>query len=186
MTDWRKVPVGVEPRLAAVLLLAYPRDGAPHIVFTKRTESLAAHRGQISLPGGRFEVTDADLRATALREAYEELGVSPGDVHVLGRLDDVYVLVSNFLITPYVGMLAYTPAFRPDRREVAMVIDVPLERLRDPTIFREEDRPLRGQSRIVQVYQYGDHEIWGATGRIVQLFLESPFVDQIVSQIDIK
>ncbi len=186
MTDWRKVPAGVEPRLAAVLLLAYPLDGVPHVVFTKRTESVAAHRGQISLPGGRFEATDTDLRATALREAYEELGVPPNDVHVLGRLDDVYVLVSNFLIAPYVGTLTYTPTFHPDPREVAIVIDVPLERLRDPAIFREEDRPLSGRSRTVQVYQYGDHEIWGATGRIVQLFLESPFVEQIVRRIDIK
>jgi 8-oxo-dGTP pyrophosphatase MutT (NUDIX family) len=184
--DWRTPPEGVEPRLAGVLLLAYPRDGAPHIVFTKRTDSLAAHRGQISLPGGRFEATDPDLRATALREAYEELGVPPGDVHILGRLDDVYVVVSNFMIAPFVGTLNYTPSFRPDPHEVAMVIDVPLERLRDPAIFHEEDRPLSGRSRTVQVYQYEEHEIWGATGRVVQLFLESPFVDAIVKEIDIK
>jgi len=186
VTDWRVVPEGVEPRLAAVLLLAYPRGGTPTIVFTKRADTVAAHRGQISLPGGRFEATDADLQATALREAYEEIGVPPADVRIIGRLDDVYVVVSNFLIAPFIGTLAYAPTFRPDPREVAMVIDVPLDRLRDPAIFREEDRPLSGRSRVVQVYQVEEHEIWGATGRIVQLFLESPFVDAIADLIDIK
>lgn len=170
---------GLKPRLAAVLLLVYQRDGLPHVVFTKRTESVADHQGQISLPGGAFEEGDADLAATALREAYEELGIPPGDVRILGRLDDVYVSVSNFLIAPYVGVMDYAPAFRPDPREVAVVIEVPLERLRDPRVFREEDWSHRGRPRLVQFYRLGEHEIWGATGRVVQLFLASPFVEQV-------
>jgi 8-oxo-dGTP pyrophosphatase MutT (NUDIX family) len=165
-------------RLAAVLILVYPRDGSPHVVFTKRTESVAAHQGQISLPGGAYEAGDEDLAATALREAYEELGVPPDEVQLVGRLDDVYVMVSNFLIAPHVGVLDYLPTFRPDPREVAFVIEVPLERLNDPTIFREEDWSHRGHPRIVQFYRYGEHEIWGATGRVVQLFLASPLLAQ--------
>ena len=171
----------MQPRIAAVLILVYPRDGRPHVVFTKRTESVAAHRGQISLPGGAHEATDADLEATALRETYEELGVPAADVRVLGRLDDVYVVVSNFLIAPYVGVLDYLPRFEADPREVATVIEVPLTRLRDPEIFREEDWSHRGMPRLVQFYRHEEHEIWGATGRVIQLFLASPFVEQVES-----
>jgi 8-oxo-dGTP pyrophosphatase MutT (NUDIX family) len=169
----------LQPRIAAVLILVYPRNGRPHVVFTKRTDSVAAHRGQISLPGGAREPGDADLEATALRETHEELGVPPTDVRVLGRLDDVYVMVSNFLIAPYVGVLNATPRFEPDPREVAVVIEVPLERLRDPEVFREEDWSHRGIPRFVQFYRHEDHEIWGATGRVIQLFLASPFMDQV-------
>ena len=97
-------------------------------------------------------------------------------------LDDVYVLVSNFLITPWVGVLPYAPNFTPDPREVAAVIEVPLAHLRDPAIFREEDWSARGYPRIVQFYCYGEHQIWGATGRVIQRFLASPLPER-VSQI---
>jgi 8-oxo-dGTP pyrophosphatase MutT (NUDIX family) len=119
---------------------------------------------------------------TALRETHEELGVSPADVELIGRLDDVYVFVSNFLITPWVGVLPYTPTLTPDPREVAAVIEVPLSHLRDPSVFREEDWSARGHPRIVQFYRYDRYEIWGATGRVIQKFLASPFLDR-VSQI---
>jgi 8-oxo-dGTP pyrophosphatase MutT (NUDIX family) len=169
----------LQPRLAAVLILVYARDGMPHIVFTKRTESVAAHQGQISLPGGAHEAGDEDLAATALREAHEELGIPPSDVRLVGRLDDVYVIVSNFLIAPYVGVMDCPPQFHPDPREVAFVIEVPLAQLGDPAIFREEDWSHRGHPRIVQFYRYGEHEIWGATGRVVQLFLASLYPQQV-------
>lgn len=162
-----------QPRTAAVLVLAYLKQGEPHIIFTKRSETVADHKGQISLPGGAWELHDPSLEVTALREAEEEIGVRAADVRVLGRLEDVYVQVSNFLIAPFVGVLDYAPEFRPDPLEVAHLIEVPLLGLRGSETFREDEWLLGGRRRLVQYYQCGPHQIWGATARVVQLFLES-------------
>jgi len=163
------------PRSASVLLLVYPKDGQPHLVFTKRTETVGAHRGQISLPGGSRENEDATPAHTALREAREEIGISVEDVVVHGRLEDVYVVVSNFLVTPVVGSLDYAPSFTANPDEVAEIIEVPLTCLRDPETLREEEWERSGVLRRVQVYQCGPHAIWGATARVLQLFLDSPY-----------
>jgi 8-oxo-dGTP pyrophosphatase MutT (NUDIX family) len=163
------------PRIGAVLLLAYPRGSGPHVVFTERTHTLSNHRGQISLPGGSRDPDDPDLATTALRETYEELGIVPEDVDLLGRLDDVYVYVSNFLIAPYVGALDYEPTFMANPAEVARTIEVPLARLRSPDMLREEEWNVRGELRRVQIYQHGAHQIWGATARVIQEFLTSPY-----------
>jgi 8-oxo-dGTP pyrophosphatase MutT (NUDIX family) len=160
-----------------VLILAYPRDGRPHIAFTQRTETVADHRGQISLPGGSRDSTDPDLAFTALRETFEELGVPPGDVEVVGRLDDELVVVSNFLVAPYVGLLAHEPTFVPCIDEVAHVIEVPLDHLRDPSIYSEEERPDHPRLRLMQLYRYNEYEIWGATARILHKFLASEYPD---------
>lgn len=158
-----------------MLLLIYPRNGIPHVVFTRRTENLGRHQGQISLPGGSRDPEDPTLEATALRETEEEIGVPAGDVELWGRVDDVYVQISNFLIAPYVGALAYEPCFSVNSAEVAYAIEVPVDVLRDPAIFGEGELEIRGELRRVQCYQYGAHQIWGATARIVELFLVSPF-----------
>lgn len=164
-------------QIAAVLILVYAHEGQPNVVFTRRSETVGQHRGQISFPGGRREGSDISLAATALREMEEELGFPTTDVELLGHLPEVYVVVSNFVITPYVGTLAYRPDFRPNPDEVAEVIEVPLAALRDPGSFHEEIWPWRGDHRLIQFYSYGPHQIWGATGRVVQEFLVSDYVD---------
>lgn len=169
------------PRIAAVLILVYPNAGEPHIVFTRRSETLAQHAGQISLPGGAREPQDATLAATALREAEEELGFSTADVQLLGVLDDVPVAASNFRITPYVGTLSYRPRFVPNVAEVAEVIEVPLPALQDPAVFREEVWNWRGEPRLIQFYAHGPYQIWGATGRVIQEFLASDYVNALAS-----
>lgn len=171
------------PRIAAVLLLVYPKDGQAHLVFTRRTETVANHRGQISLPGGAREPEDPDLSTTALRETEEELGISAADVQLLGSLSDTQVAASNYVITPYVGTLPYRPAFRANPAEVAEVIEVPIDELRNPAFFHEEVWTLGGRPRPVQFYQHGPHQIWGATGRVVQLFLTSDYVDLACRQV---
>ncbi len=165
-------------RIAAVLLLVYPREGAPHVVFTQRTNTVSAHRGQISLPGGSRDPNDGSLEVTALRETHEELGIAPAHVDVWGRLDDVYVHTSNFVIAPYVGALGYEPTFCVSPEEVDHVIEVPLDTLRDPRILREDDWILRGAVRRVQFYEYGRYQIWGATARVIELFLASPYLER--------
>ncbi len=167
--DPERAPNGRPWRHAAVLLLLYEHEGALHTVFTRRPMHLGTHRGQISLPGGRYEPSDASLAHTALRETAEELGVPPEDVTIVAELEPEYVAVSGFLVTPYIGRAARRPEFRPDPREVEAVIEVPLAALVDPANYREEER---GQYlRLSPIYQHGPHEIWGATARMLRRIL---------------
>ena len=125
---------GAHWRRSAVLILLYPKAGEDYIVFMRRTETVAHHKGQISLPGGGFEPSDPDLVHTALREAHEELGIPPDRIEVLSVMPDVYARVSFFVITPVIARLKPGhPAeltFRPSPDEVAEVIEVPLSALR--------------------------------------------------------
>jgi 8-oxo-dGTP pyrophosphatase MutT (NUDIX family) len=148
-------------------------------VFTERSAGLSRHSGQISCPGGSREPEDATLVDTALRETEEELGVPATEVHVLGQLPEVHVQVSNFLITPVVGFLPYQPHFVPDPREVATVLEVPLAHLQDPATLREEEWEVRGGRRNVAFYQFDRFQIWGATGRVIELFLASEFPNRL-------
>lgn len=166
-------PDGPPPRRAAVLLLLYPAaDGTETIVFTRRTESLPTHAGQISLPGGSVDPTDAGPAAAALREAEEELGIPAAEVAVIGTLPAVHTVVSNYLITPVIGRMQSRPAFRPNPAEVDEVIEIPLAGLRDPAIYRRETRATAHGPHDIHYYHYGPYTIWGATARILQLFLE--------------
>lgn len=149
------------------------------MAFTERSTTLSNHRGQISLPGGSRDAEDVSLRATAVRETHEELGISAADIDVVGRLDDVYVFVSNFLIAPYVATLPYEPTFAANPAEVARTIEVPLDHLRHPDTLCEEDWLVRGELRRVQIYQHGPHRIWGATARVIQEFLASEFPQKL-------
>jgi 8-oxo-dGTP pyrophosphatase MutT (NUDIX family) len=170
--DPRRAPSGRPWRRAAVLFLLYERDGVLWTVFTRRTATVGTHRGQISLPGGGYEARDGSLLRTALRETQEELGIAPQEVKVLAELEPEYVAVSGFLVTPFVGRLARPPTFQPDRREVEEVIEVPVAALQDPAIFRLEDRGI--YIRQSPIYQYRQHEIWGATARMLRRILAHP------------
>jgi 8-oxo-dGTP pyrophosphatase MutT (NUDIX family) len=167
-----------EYRRAAVLLLLYPRAGEDYLVFTRRTDTVEHHKGQISLPGGAQDPGDHDIAQTALREAQEEIGVDPEAVEVLGTLRDIYARVSSFVITPVVARLKPEAArqrlvFHPNPHEVAEIIEVPLSALRDETIHRTELRTHQGVTYNVHYYNYGPYEIWGATGRIIHEFLNT-------------
>src|SRR5438132_3820363 len=121
----RRSTVSRPSRRAGVLLLLYDRDGRPHVVLTKRTDHLLHHRGQVCLPGGRWEEEDPDLRDTALRETEEELGVPRGAVRVVGQLDDTPTMVSDYVISPFVGALDEALAAVPNEDEIARVLEVP-------------------------------------------------------------
>jgi len=107
-------------RRAAVLILLYPKEGEEYIVFMRRTDTVAYHKGQISLPGGGYEPSDPDLIFTALREANEELGIDPERVEVIAVMPEVYARVSFFVITPVIARLrpgdSNELTFRPNRR----------------------------------------------------------------------
>lgn len=169
-------PEGIEsdPAIehAAVLLLIFEHEGKPHVVFQKRTDRVRDHKGQISFPGGAVDPGDQDLLFTALRETREEIGVEPGDVDVLGQLDDM-VTVSNFRVTPFVGWLSHYPyPWRFSDEEVAYLLEVPLDHLRDPKTLIPDRRFINGREYVFQSYEFGPDLIWGATARMLGNFLD--------------
>ena len=129
------------------------------------------HKGEISFPGGMFDDGDHNLRRTALREASEEVGLKEDKVQILGVLDDI-VTVTEFIVTPFVGVFPYPYPFKLSPIEIAELIEVPLASLLDPGNFGEKEILQIGRKRIVQAYQYKHHSIWGATARILRQFLD--------------
>jgi 8-oxo-dGTP pyrophosphatase MutT (NUDIX family) len=158
---------------AAVLIPIYETEGAPHLLFTVRTDLVEHHKGQISFPGGAQDSEDEDLIATALRESEEEIGLLRDHVEVIGQLDDI-ITISNFLVTPYVGRITEPGpyAFEPSALEVAELLAVPLGHLHEPDTLLREASPWRDRLVPPPAYRYGDHVIWGATARLLQRFLE--------------
>ena len=167
----RTLPVGYL-RSSAVLLPLFELDGESRLLFTRRTDQVKHHQGEISFPGGAWEPTDADMTMTALREAEEEVGLKMEDVTVLGRLDD-YESIHGYHVVPYVGCFDAPYPFNSDPREIAEMIEVPLARLRDPAIFRVEDWTYRGRQFPVCFYTVDEYEIWGLTAEILRQFLEN-------------
>ena len=156
---------------AAVLLALYSVEDDFHIVLQKRSQHVEHHKGEISFPGGMADPGDDSLLDTALREAHEELGIAPGDVQILGRLDDTPT-ITGFMISTYVGAVPSPYKFIVSDVEVAEVLTVPLSHLRDPTAHRQEAR-LRGDTiQTMPVFVYQGHVIFGATARILDQFLE--------------
>jgi 8-oxo-dGTP pyrophosphatase MutT (NUDIX family) len=164
-------------REASVLLLLYPHTtngwSGPelHVVLTRRPEYPGAHSGQISLPGGRRE-GDESLQTTALREVYEEIGLAPSTIEVIGQLSPLYTPPSNFYIYPFIGYSAARPAFQPDAKEVAELIEAPLSLLQNPASHKEEiwHFPNYGERRVPFFDVFG-HHVWGATAMILSEFL---------------
>jgi len=171
----RRVVEAADRVPAAVLVLFVYRNGEPYLVFTKKTETVPHHKGQFSFPGGVVETFDGSRVETALREAQEEIGLDPALVDILGLFDDSATRTSGFVITPVVGLCRTAPVFRPDGREIERVVEIPLQRLLDPTCFREELWERDGELHPVVFFTCGDDVVWGATGRILKEFLEAVF-----------
>jgi len=166
----RVVPDG--PLVRAAVLVPLVDRGEPCLVFTKRTELVSSHKGQISFPGGRVEDGDAGLLEAALRESEEEIGLPAGAVEPLGALDDTETVATQYVITPWVGAVRAPVAWRPDGGEIERVIEVPIAALADPKAFRVEQRSRDGVTRPVYFYAWRGETIWGATARIVKQYLD--------------
>jgi 8-oxo-dGTP pyrophosphatase MutT (NUDIX family) len=174
LSTYQPEAIEIEPgsEAAAVLVLLYQHQGREHVIFQKRTDQVRDHKGQISFPGGAVDPGDVDLVATALRETHEEIGVHPDHIEILGQLDDM-VTISNFRVTPFVGWLdRYPYEWRFSEEEVAYLLEVPLDHLRNPASLVPDRRLINGRERTFQSYQWGDDLIWGATARMLSNFLD--------------
>jgi 8-oxo-dGTP pyrophosphatase MutT (NUDIX family) len=180
----RKTLVGVIPppreelanksNAAAVLMPLFERDGELHVVYIRRSDHVASHRGQVAFPGGRVEPVDATLLDAALREAHEEVGIDPATVDVVGGLPTMHTTTSGIIVAPFVGVIPPDAQLKPDPSEVAEIFDVPLSALRDMNFrgdyeFNPDGRP-RG-SKFPAIL-YGGQIIWGLTLRITINLLE--------------
>lgn len=157
---------------AAVLLPILLTRGTPHVLFTKRTDKVAHHKGEISFPGGMQDKEDRDLLDTALRECHEEIGILPDSVEILGELDDTVTVASNFHLTAFVGALRAPFAYKTNPMEIERIIEVPLSHLQNPSHVKMEYWGEGDQRHPVYFYTYGDDIIWGATARILKHFLD--------------
>lgn len=161
---------GPGDRLAAVLapLVELPELA---LVFTKRSDDLRRHPGEISFPGGLMDPGDVDLAATALREAWEEIGLDPELPEVLGALPPVHTTVSGILVVPFVGMLVDPPVLSVDGREAERVLTFPVHRLLQAETVHELERP-DGRRWHGWRYRVEGTTVWGATGRMLHELLE--------------
>ncbi|MFQ5942054.1 MAG: NUDIX hydrolase [Anaerolineales bacterium] len=166
-TEWDATP-------AAVLIPLYQEEGAWKLLFTRRTDSVDVHAGQISFPGGRIEASDGTATAAALREAEEEIGLDPSDVETLGQLNPL-LTVTQFLVTPVVGIIPWPYSFALNSTEVARIFGVPIDWLADPRNLEVKERQPLIPGRNVLVYYFKEFDgetIWGVTARITVDFLQ--------------
>ncbi len=170
---YAEIPVKPSTRLkcAAVLVpLTYVNDEW-HILFTRRTDRVQSHKGQVSFPGGACDEGETTPEQTALRESEEEIGMQPADVKILGRLSQL-ITISSFRVTPVVGVVPFPYAFKVATFEVARVFTIPLLWLSDRNNYwefflRDSDRSL------ITYHPYDGELLWGATARMTVTFLKT-------------
>ena len=156
---------------AAVLIVLYAKSGSYHVLLNKRSELVEYHKGEISFPGGARDPEDQDFVDTALRETEEEMGVSRGDITILGQLDDI-ITRTNFGVRVYVGTIPYPYPFKPSADEIAEVLEIPISVLQDPTNLLQDARLVDGDLSITISYACDGHVVFGATATILEQFLD--------------
>jgi 8-oxo-dGTP pyrophosphatase MutT (NUDIX family) len=167
---WRPGEVPRDARRSGVVLLLYPVANRPHLVLTVRDSKLAHHAGQVSLPGGAAEPSES-IDEAALREAHEEVGVDPRMLRIVGALSPLHVPVSGYVLHPRIAIAGVRPAWQPGTREVARVLEAPLDRLCDPAILAVEVREFYQRPVDVPFFRLDGEKIWGATAMVLSEFL---------------
>ena len=171
MMEFRKPGQAIK---SSVLVLLFPgkENAQPTFVVTLRPTYEGIHSGQISLPGGRFELTDENLIQTALRETDEEIGVDPAEVTIIGQLTELYIPPSNYLVQPYVGYTSGSPVFHPQPKEVEQIIEIPVRQLLDKQNVVEKEISVAGIQFSTPSFVIDGTTIWGATAMILNEFKE--------------
>jgi 8-oxo-dGTP pyrophosphatase MutT (NUDIX family) len=152
---------------AAVLVPLFEEDGLARMVLTRRSTNLPSHQGQVAFPGGKVHAGETS-EAGALREAQEEVGIPPSDVDVVGPLEELSTVASQFVLAPFVGVLPARPKLVPNPAEVARVFDVSVAELMEAGVYHEERWELPGMGeRPMHFFDVADETVWGATARIL-------------------
>ncbi|MFH0896393.1 MAG: CoA pyrophosphatase [Bacteroidota bacterium] len=158
---------------SSVLILFYPENGEWHLPFILRNDIGGPHKAQISFPGGKKEMYDENVIATALREAQEEVGIIPDDVRILGQLTDLFVPPSNFMVHPVVGYIDYIPDFIPDPKEVQKVLTTPLKMFLNTNAVNEKVvMSFQGFPISAPYFDLHGHTLWGATAMMMSELIE--------------
>ena len=158
---------------ASVLIPILEDGGVSKILFTKRTNKVEHHKGQISFPGGAVDEEDVSFEDTALREAHEEIGLRRDDVEILGRIDDTMTLVSSFVVHPFVGFVAEPYDFVVSEAEVKRIIKVPLYVFHpENSQYQRDAVEYEGITYRAIAYEYNGDLIWGATARMMENFMD--------------
>ena len=158
-------------RKAAALILLYLEDNKLFLPAIKRTQDGGVHGGQISLPGGQIESTDASSMITAMRETEEEIGIPRKDVVIIRALTDVYIPPSNFLVTPFVGFVPEKPTWKPSQREVDYVVEISFADLLDERNVQYTRKKMHHVEYTIPYYFINNEKIWGATAMILSEFI---------------
>lgn len=160
-------------RKGSVLILLYPFEGKAFFPLIKRPEYLGVHSGQIAFPGGKMEEEDADEVETALREAWEEVGILPEQVKLIGRMSNLFIPTSNFLVSPILGYSEIIPDFVPEEREVARIIQTAISTFYEPTLRKQKVLEFSDNFRLDTPYFEVEKEmVWGATAMIISELLQ--------------
>lgn len=171
LTPAEAIKIGKNPRMSAVLILLFPEDNQWQFVLTKRKEYEGVHSKQISLPGGKKEISDLSLEATALRETHEEIGVHSSSINIIGELTSIYIPPSNFIVQPFVGYVTKKPNFIPEDKEVDRIILTPISRLLENDVIKKTNVDIDKNTKMLAPYFDIDHEIvWGASAMILNEF----------------
>ncbi|WP_281234544.1 NUDIX hydrolase [Flavobacterium gelatinilyticum] len=156
------------PRIAAVMMLFYPKNEKTHLILIVRNAYNGVHSSQIAFPGGKYEISDFDFKDTALRETNEEIGVIPEKIEVIKQFTPMYIPPSNFLVHPFLGIAKEELSFYPDVREVADIIELPLSVFLDDEIIIESTLSTSyGNDILVPAFSIQNHIVWGATAMIL-------------------
>ena len=180
-TGWQAGVIPPGSRQAAALVLLYPIGHRTHLVLTRRAGTLGQHAGQVSLPGGAVD-GDETVEAAALREAREEIGIETAALRIIGRLSPLYIPVSNFALHPVAAVADTRPTLVPATAEVAHILEIPLDELRDPTRLRHGRRWRGDQAITVPYFELQGERVWGATamvlGELIHLLENHPAGDR--------
>jgi len=164
----------VAAKKAAVIIPLFYQAREPFLLFTKRTDKVEHHKSQISFPGGAQENSDSDLQSTALRETWEEMGIRPEDLTVIGRTDN-FLTNTNFMVTPFVAHFPHPYPYVINKDEIEQVLEVPLRHLMQSEIFSVEKWMREGVLWDIHYYRVNGEVIWGVTGFLLSNFLSLIF-----------
>lgn len=157
----------LNPKIAAVLMLLYPKNGMTHLALIKRA-SFGVHSSQIAFPGGKYELHDFDYQQTALRETEEEIGIFVHHIEVIRALTKTFIPPSNFLVHPYLGIAKFELEFILQEEEVAGIIEMPIEiLLNDSNMITQQIDTSYANFVNVPAFQFNEHIVWGATAMML-------------------